>query len=151
MAKQKITVKLIENLKLKICNVFNSFLKPKTLHQFVRYAITGSIAFSTEYATFYLLYHIMELWYVWSNSIAMTVAFSISFTLNRFWSFKSQRNAFLQFIMYGTLFLINVFVSNMAMLLFTDVLGVKPLLSKLIAVGIIVCWNFSINKKVIFK
>lgn len=151
MAKQKITKNLIEDLKSKIHNMINSFFKPETLHQFIRYATTGGIAFCVEYITFYLLYSILELWYIWSNSIAMTVAFSVSFTLNRFWSFKSKGNAFKQFVMYGTLFLINMFVSNMIMLLFTDVLGIKPLLSKLIAVGIIVCWNFAINKKLIFK
>jgi putative flippase GtrA len=151
MAKQKMNKNFIENLKSKIYNILYSFLKPDTLHQFIKYATTGGIAFCVEYVTFYLLYSILGLWYIWSNSIAMTVAFSISFTLNRFWSFKSKGNAFKQLIMYGTLFLVNVFVSNMVMLLFTDVLGIKPLLSKLIAVGIIVCWNFVINKKVIFK
>lgn len=144
-------MKLIENLKSKILNIIYSFLSPENLGKFTRYAITGLIAFGVEYTTFYLLYHIFGLWYVWSNSIAMTVAFSISFTLNRFWSFKSRENIFRQFIMYGTLFIINMIISNVVMLLLTDILGIKPLLSKLVAVGMIVCWNFVINKKVIFK
>ncbi len=151
MVKQNMNENFIENLKSKIHSILYSFLKPDTLHQFIRYATTGGISFGIEYTTFYILFNVVGLWYVWSNSIAMTFAFCISFTLNRFWSFKSKGNGFKQFIMYGTLFLINLFVSNVIMLLFTDVLGIKPLLSKLIAVGIIVCWNFVINKKVIFK
>lgn len=130
---------------------FCNFLKPNTLNQFLKYATTGIIAFLIEYSTFYLLQNILGFWYIWSNTIAMVASFSFSFPLNRFWSFKAKGNVLKQFIMYGTLFIINLFASNMAMLLFTDVLKVRPLLSKLIAVGIIVCWNFVIMKKVVFK
>lgn len=134
-----------------VCKLFHDFFNTDTLHQFVKYAITGSIAFCVEYTAFYLLYSVLGLWYIWSNSIAMTIAFSVSFTLNRLWSFKSKGNALKQFIMYGTLFAINLCVSNITMYLFTDILGMRPLLSKLIAIGIILCWNFILNKKIIFK
>ncbi|NSW92611.1 MAG: GtrA family protein [Firmicutes bacterium] len=122
-----------------------------TLRQFLKYVTTGGISFGAEYTMFYMLFRILKLWYIWSNSIAMTFGFTISFFLNRFWSFKSQGNAYRQFIMYGVLFLVNLFISNMLMLLFSGTFGIKPLISKLVTVGILVCWNFVIYKKVIFK
>jgi len=122
-----------------------------TIRQFVKYAIAGGFSFIVENAAFYMLHRILELWYVWSNSVAMTLGFIISFFLNRAWSFKSQGNLYRQFIMYGVLFIINLFISNGLMMLFSGVLKIAPPVAKLVATGIIVCWNFVIYRGFIFK
>ncbi|HOJ11202.1 MAG TPA: GtrA family protein [Clostridiales bacterium] len=127
-------------------------LKSKdTIPQFLRYITTGGLAFILEYSTFYILSNLLDFWYIWANSIAMTLGFAISFILNRHWSFKSGANPVKQLILYGILFLINLGISNLLMLLFTGTMGIKPLISKIITIGILVCWNFVIYKKIIFK
>ncbi len=122
-----------------------------TVQQFLKYSITGCTSFVVEYAAFYLIYHFIGLWYIWSNSIAMTLGFVTSFFMNRTWSFKSKANIYRQFVMYGTLFIINLFISNSLMYLFSDIIGIIPPISKIFSVMILTCWNFIIYKKVIFK
>lgn len=125
-------------------------LSIKSIQQFIRYLITGSLAFIVEYSFFYLLDR-LNFWYVYSNSIAMICGFLLSFFLNRNWSFKSKRNTKKQFIMYGVLFLINIGISNGLMFVFVEKLYIQPVFSKLLAIGALVCWNFFIYKKLIFK
>jgi len=82
----------------------------------------------------------------------MTLGFVLSFLLNRYWSFKStSTNALKQFILYGILFIVNLGISNLLMMLFIDTFGIAPMISKIMAIGILMCWNFVIYKKVIFK
>ena len=121
------------------------------IKQFIKYGVTGGLAFLLEYSTFYVLNSILGLWYIWSNSLAMTFGFALSFTLNRYWSFKSTSNVIKQLFMYGALFLINLGISNLLMMLFIDILSIKPMISKIIAICILICWNYIIYKKIIFK
>ena len=121
------------------------------IQQFLKYGVTGGLAFILEYSTFYILSSIIGLWYIWSNSIAMIFGFAISFTLNRYWSFKSTANPIKQLIKYGILFLVNLGISNLLMMLFIDVFDMKSMISKFITISILICWNFVIYKKIIFK
>jgi len=121
------------------------------IEQFVKYAVTGFVAFVAEYGTFYLLNHVAKVWYIWSNSVAMTLGVAISFFMNRYWSFKSKGNFIRQFVSYGILYLINLAISKGLMALLIDTVNIKPLISKLIVIGILICWNFIIYRKVIFN
>lgn len=127
-----------------------SIFKGKTPGQFFKYLISGTLAFMLEYSSFYIL-NKLGLWYVYSNSMAMVLGFFLSFFLNRNWSFKSQKNTLKQILMYGILFIINMGISNGLMFIFIEKLYILPPLAKLMAIGILVLWNFIIYKKVIFK
>jgi putative flippase GtrA len=120
--------------------------------QFLKYGISGGLAFILEYSSFFILNNLAGLWYVWSNSIAMTLGFVLSFLLNRYWSFKAtSSNTLKQLLLYGILFGINLGISNLLMMLFIDALGIGSMISKFTTIGILMCWNFIIYKKVIFK
>jgi len=132
-------------------NIIKNNIK-ENIYQFLKYGISGGLAFILEYSSFFILNNLIGLWYVWSNSIAMTLGFVLSFLLNRYWSFKStSTNALKQFILYGILFIVNLGISNLLMMLFIDTFGIAPMISKIMAIGILMCWNFVIYKKVIFK
>lgn len=119
--------------------------------QFLKYGTTGGLAFLLEYSSFYVLDSILKIWYVWSNSIAMILGFMVSFILNRRWSFKSNANPTRQLLMYSILFVINLGISNLLMLVFIEQLNIRSMVSKIITICILICWNFIIYKKVIFK
>lgn len=91
------------------------------------------------------------LWYITSNTIAMSCGFCLSFLLNRYWSFKSCDDYSRQLLLNGTLFLVNLAVSNFLIYLFTSITGLPYTISKLLVMGVIVMWNFIIYKKIIFR
>lgn len=139
-------------LKAKLMSEDNKDDIKNNIKQFLKYGISGGLAFILEYSTFYILNNLAGLWYIWSNSIAMTLGFVLSFLLNRYWSFKAtSANALKQLIMYGILFVVNLGISNLLMMLFIDALGINSMISKILAIGVLMCWNFVIYKKIIFR
>ncbi len=130
---------------------FKDYFNEKTIGQFKRYVITGILSFSLEYSIFTLLYKVLGLWYITSNTIAYIVIFCFNFILNRYWSFKSKVDLKKQLVMYGFLFLYNMLATNVLMYLFSDAVGISPQVSKVFVMGAVVSWNFIIYKKIIYR
>lgn len=137
--------------KIKKLDLIKEYLNPKVIVQFKRYLISGISAFAIEYLIFRLLLDIISLQKFLSNSIAMFIGFWFSFLLNRFWSFESKENFFKQFSLYSILFLVNLGISNILMLVFSDMFSLQPSISKIIIMCMIVAWNFILFKKIIFR
>ncbi len=118
--------------------------------QFVRYLITGISAALLEYLIFNILFFLTKALYV-SNTAGMTAGLVLSFALNRVWSFESRGRIDRQLVMYIALFIVNLLISNYAIHILADVIGILPALSKAMVMGMIVIWNFVIYRKVIYR
>lgn len=123
----------------------------KGFQQLIRYLISGFAAFGLEYLVFFLLYNILLLRLVPSNTIAMLTGFITSFLLNRLWSFQSRGNAWWQLLKTGILFMVNLGLSNGMIYLLTEHGKMEALVSKILVMGMIVAWNFILYKKVIYR
>ncbi len=134
-----------------ISDKLKKYVTPETKKQFFRYLVTGGLAAAAEYSLFYVLNILVGLSLILSNSAAYTSGFVISFILNRVWSFESKGHLGRQLLLYTILFGINLALSNILVTLFTNQLGIATMISKAIAMGIIVLWNFVIYKKIIYK
>ncbi|HEY8464474.1 MAG TPA: GtrA family protein [Bacillota bacterium] len=120
-------------------------------HQLIKYFFTGVLSFGTEMILLYLLTDVCMLWYILSNSIALLIVFSVNFSLNRYWAFKSKQPFLKQFINSGMLFGLNLVVGNGVMHFFTEKVKLYYLYSKVIATGMSVTWNFFLYKYYIYK
>ncbi len=136
---------------LKKIPLISGMIDEKTFGQFKRYVITGLVSFSIEYLLFTLLYKVIGLWYILSNTIVYIVIFFFNFTLNRKWAFKSKARLGKQILQYGLLFVFNLLAINGLLYLLSDMAGLDPMISKILVMGAVVCWNFVIYKKVIYK
>lgn len=125
------------------------FCNEQTFKQLVRYLVVGFSSFFTEMTLFLLLKQVIG--YIWANRIAITIVFWLNFLLNRLWSFQSKQKITHQLIQYGTLFVINITVSDLMLRWLHGMLGINAVISKIIAVAMVVSWNFIIYKKVIYK
>ncbi len=123
----------------------------KTPGQFFRYVVVGISSFVLEYSIFYLLFRILSVYELVSNTVAITLVFFFNFLMNRIWSFKSKEKLLKQILMYGGLFLFNMVMSNLFIFAATEYLEISPLISKVLIMGLIVLWNFVIYKKIIYK
>lgn len=130
--------------------IISKYMTEQTRKQFFRYLITGGLAAVTEYSLFYILTMLLKISLFVSNSAAYTSGFIISFILNRLWSFESKGHLGRQFLLYSILFGINLILSYLVISLFTYQLGIAAMISKALAMGIIVLWNFIIYKKIIY-
>ncbi|MCX8128685.1 MAG: GtrA family protein [Clostridia bacterium] len=137
--------------KFRSSEYFRDFLNKEAVIQFIRYIISGISAFTVEYLFFRLLLDTFNIQKFISNSAAMLVGFWFSFLLNRFWSFGSKTGFMKQLSLYSILFLINLVISNLLMLVFSDILHITPSISKAVIMGMVAVWNFVIFKKIIYK
>ncbi|OGG53699.1 hypothetical protein A2851_02325 [Candidatus Kaiserbacteria bacterium RIFCSPHIGHO2_01_FULL_53_29] len=57
----------------------------------VRYIISGSTAAVTNIGTLYILTEFFHIWYLYASVVAVCVAMVVSFTLQKFWTFRDRR------------------------------------------------------------
>ena len=123
----------------------------ETLLQIKKYLLTGISTFALEYTIFLVLFRAAGLWYILSNTIAYVFSFWYNFLMNRYWSFKSKGSLKRQLLIYMVLFVFNIWATNSLLYILSDIAGITPLLSKVLIMGAVVCWNFLFYKKVIYK
>jgi len=127
------------------------YITEDIIRQFTRYFIVGITSFTIEYSLFFILYHLYKLHYIIASSSVYLIVFWVNFFLNRLWSFKSDKPLGKQIFKYLLLFIFNLIVPNIfLMYLFTDVIGINALISKVLIMGAVVSWNFILYKKFIY-
>ncbi|NLL05418.1 MAG: GtrA family protein [Clostridiaceae bacterium] len=164
--------------RLKKYKFFSDMLTPETLSQMKRYVITGFTGFVIEYSLFNIFYNVIfarffpigyslakgfaenlidynlkssTYSYLLANAIAYVVVFWFNFLINRIWSFKSKVNIFKQLKQYGVLFVFNLIATSSLLYFLSDKIGILPEISKVLVMGSVVCWNFILYKKIIYK
>lgn len=116
-------------------------------YPFFKYCIVGAIGTSVDFLVFIFLAHVAGWHYAPATLIAFLVAAIHNFFLNKIWTFQNTsdnyRKLWIKFFLVSitglllTLFLMYVFID---LLLFPDSL------SKILASGVAVFWNFLANK-----
>lgn len=134
-----------------IKRILDFFIGEKSIGQFVRYLVVGFSTFFLEYFLFFMLFRVIGLDDLIANSISITIVFWFNFLMNRFWSFKSKERLLKQVLQYAVLFVFNITFSNVFMYVMSDFVGISPLISKVLVMGLIVMWNFVLYKKVIYR
>jgi putative flippase GtrA len=121
-------------------------------HHLPRYLLAGGTAVVVEYSIFYFLYHFQNVEFLIANTLSYIVGWLTSFVLNRGWTFNTgtyKKAGHHQAIMYGTLAVFNLFMTNL-IVGGLKYLGLDPLLGKIVALATIATWNFFIFRGVIF-
>lgn len=137
--------------KLKILRTLSRLVEKESVGQAVRYVITGLCSAAIEFALLFIFRDVIGLSILISNSAALSIVFWFNFLMNRLWSFKSKKKLGRQLVLYLALFVFNLGASDFIMYLMTDRLSMQYLLAKVFAIGAVVCWNFVLYKKVIYR
>lgn len=116
----------------------------------LKFLISGGLAAITEY----ILFIVLVLWISLDPVIAQPISFSAglvtSYGLNRAWVFGTNKRIFGEFIKYGILAVINLFVGTVLIVLL-DSIGLQVLIAKIAVMVLIASWNYIIFNKYIFK
>ena len=143
--------------------------KKKELVRFIKFSVVGTIGAVVDFGTLYLLHVLLGLPIVLANTCSFTAAVLSNFTWNRYWTYpdsrsKPVRTQLLQFFIVnvvgwgintGILLLLRypcvALTGNVAGML-TLSLSNEMLykigynLAKAIATGVVLFWNFGINR-----
>ena len=132
--------------------IFKESNTRRSINQFIKYILSGLLAFGIEYGGYVFLYAGLRLHYIIASLIVYSIVFWFSFLINRYWTFNSKSDIKKQIFLYILLFAFNLIVSNIfVMYTLTTILGINPYVSPFLKAGLVVIWNFYFYKRFIYK
>jgi putative flippase GtrA len=131
-----------------IIELFDRFTK----HVLIRFIISGGTSAFVDLFILYILNSVWHIHYLTSAILAFICAFGVSFTLHKFWTFKSHgESAHKQVAMYLATSLFGLCLNTLLMYIFVDFFHLIVLVAQFI-VGIMVAFcSYFLSHKFVFK
>lgn len=122
-------------------------------HQFFRYIIVGAIAFIADLTSLFILTDVFGFYYIISASIAFVIGLMINYYLSIKWVFSKRNlsNKWIEFQIFAIIGIVGLFLNALLIWIFTDYIGFFYLYSKIITAILILFWNFTVRKIILFK
>jgi len=118
----------------------------------IKFAVVGFSAFIIDFGTTYLLKEKAKANKYVANTCAFVLSASYNFVLNKFWSFGSNDPEILrQAIIFAISMTTGLLIATGLIYIFSDRMKLNFYISKLMAVSIVMVWNFGMNNFVIFN
>jgi putative flippase GtrA len=129
-------------------------------HVVLRFIISGGTSAFVDLVVLFILNSVFGIQYLISAILAFMVAFGVSFTLHKFWTFKSHSDRpHRQAILYFGTSLFGLMLNTLLMYFFVDHIfhyaiknmKVNVMLSQIIVGVIVACVSFFLSHKFVFK
>ena len=116
------------------------------LFRFFKFCIVGFSGMGVDFGVTWVLKEKVSINKYLANSTGFVLAASSNYILNRIWTFESENsqvvNEYLSFLIISVL---GLGINNLIVYIFTDKLRFNFYFSKLIAIAVVVLWNFAMN------
>jgi putative flippase GtrA len=124
-----------------------------SLIQFFRYAIVGAIASVVDYGLLLSGVEIFHLELIPANTIGFCGGLITNYILSIVWVFpvKMMKKRYLEFIVFGIIGVVGLGLNNLFIWFFTERIGIDYKISKIIAMALVLLWNFSARKFLLFR
>lgn len=134
----------------------NSLLKDPTgnvVVQALRYAVSGGVAFVADFLLLYVLTDCAHVHYLLSAILSFCVGLLITYLLSVYWIFDKRRfdSRVPEIIIFVLIGLVGLLITALFMWLFTDLLQIHYLLSKVLTTFVSTVWNFLAKKFILFS
>ena len=117
------------------------------LRQFVKFSIVGVVNTIASASVYTFGTRILKLDPLVANGLAFVVAVTISFFLNKRWTFRDRRQASVgQYSKFFTVAIIGFGLSEIIILWLHHILQVHDLIAFAIATVVVLFWNFGVNR-----
>lgn len=131
------------------------FLNPtdNTLIQLFRYVFVGGTAFLVDFGSLFLLTEYAGLHYLLSATIAFIFGLAVNYFISTLWVFRKGKvkNRYVEFLFFALIGVVGLGLNALIMYVFTDLLSIYYLLSKIISTFLVFMWNFLARKYLLFN
>lgn len=119
----------------------------------IKYLISGSLATVVNLFFLFIFFKVLDLKIIYSAIFAWILAFLISFSLQKFWTFRNFSNKKIpkQVLYYFLLAIISLILNARWMYLLVESLEVNYLLAQIIIITVLAFLNYFAYKFIIFK
>ncbi|MDD5072011.1 MAG: GtrA family protein [Patescibacteria group bacterium] len=131
-------------------NIYSWLEKYKLI---VKYIISGGTAAVVDLGCLYIFTDVFGIWYVISASLAFVVAFLISFSLQKFWTFRDngRKKIYRQISLYFIVGVVNLLFNAGGMYLLVDKFGIMYISAQIIMGILLGSGSFLIYNFIIFE
>jgi putative flippase GtrA len=123
-----------------------------TAAQLGRYTIVGGIAFVADFTTLYACTELLALHYLVSGALALLVGIAINYVLSVRFVFRVRRvrHRGIELLIFALIGLVGLALNEGLLFLFTELVGLHYLFSKVAATAATYLWNFFARKRSLF-
>lgn len=121
----------------------------KLIKQFMKFGVVGTIAFIIDYGLMVLLTEVFGINYLVSTTVSFIVSVIFNYIASMRYVFrhKEDMSRRKEFVIFVVLSVIGLIFNDALMWLFTSIVGISYLISKLIATVMVTFYNFLTRKK----
>lgn len=117
------------------------------INEIMRFLIVGVVSFILDYAGLYILTEFFHINYLISSSLSFIGAVIVNYILSVKFVFKNANNGYKQIILFVLSSIIALFLNQICMWFFVEIINVYYMLSKIFATAIVTIWNYTSKKK----
>lgn len=121
------------------------------LIQLFRYVFVGGTAFAVDFFFLYIFSDICGIYYLISAIFSFIISVLVNYVMSTKWVFNQDNieNKVVEFNLFLLISTIGLVFTEILLYLFTDVIGMYYLISKIISAIIVLFWNF-LARRVMF-
>lgn len=116
--------------------------------QFFRYGLVAIVAFGVDFGLLYTFTSLFSWFYLLSATSSFAISVAINYLLSTVWVFveRAKRERGVELALFVGICIVALLLNDMFMWIFTSVLGIFYLTSKLITVTIVLFWSFGARR-----
>lgn len=120
----------------------------RLINQILKFGVVGVIAFIIDYVLLFICTELFHIYYLYSSMISFTVSVIFNYVASVKWVFEvdkdgDKKREFILFILFS---LVGLGINQVILWGMSDLLHVYYMISKVIATGVVMCWNFVTRK-----
>jgi putative flippase GtrA len=135
-----------------IQKLFSGHSKNNFVEMF-RYVLAGGLAFTADFRLLYVLTHYFGVHYLTSSVFAFSLGLVVCYILNIKWVFSRRNlgNRFAEALFFAIIGIIGLLLNQVFLKFFTESLHLFYMISKLISTFLVLLWNFTARKLLLFR
>lgn len=119
----------------------------------IRFGIAGIAATATGIAALSVLIYAFHIWYLTASVLSFLCGFVVSFTLQKFWTFRDRDTERMgsQAALYLGIVLFNLTINTVIVYLLVEYMDLPPVVAQLAASALIACESFFVYGSLVFQ
>ena len=140
----------------KIKAIRGRFPRKSLLGQFLRYLVTGGLAFVVDFGLFALCLYVFDWHYLLANLVGLVAGLVLNYTMSIVWVFTAceralEKRKVMEFSLFALVGIAGVGINQLLMFLMVGGFDWNEMVSKMVAAVLVLMWNFGARKLMLFR
>lgn len=117
------------------------------LEEFTTFLVIGACNTALDFCIYLSLTRFIGLYFVIANTISFSITATVSFFLNKHFTFRNkEKRVHTQYVKFIVVSVLGLLWNNLIIFSFVKFVHLHDIAAKVIAIGIVLFWNYGMNK-----